>query len=85
MTWKIWYKTYVDGEEKGSGVCRKEYKYKGNVLRRARKMFNKEDHSLNGGVVTYRWIVSPVNPWLEIAELDGQISITEWYCGGSKE
>lgn len=84
MTYKVWYETYVDGIKIGSGVLRQEYKYKGNAVRRARSQFNREVEGPNGHV-TYKWIVSPVNPWESHAEIDGQISITEWYCGGSAE
>lgn len=84
MTWKVWFETYINGRKSGSGVLRHEYKYKGNAVRSARSHFNREAEGPNGHV-TYKWIVSPVNPWQDISEINGQISITEWYCGGSAE
>lgn len=84
MTYKVWYETYINGVKAGEGVLRQEYKYKGNAVRRARSQFNREAEGPCGHI-TYKWIVSSVNPWLDHAELDGQISITEWYCGGSEE
>lgn len=82
MMWKVWYETYVNGIKIGYDNLHHEYKYKGNAVRRARKQFNKEVEGPCGHV-TYKWIVSQVNPWRDIADIDGQISITEWYCGGS--
>lgn len=84
MTYKVWYEIYLNGRKIGERVLSQEYKYKGNAVRRARKQFNKEVEGPHG-LITYRWIVSSVNPWRDHPELDGQISITEWYCGGSAE
>ena len=84
MTWKVWYETYINGGKTNTGVLKQEYKYKGNAVRRAREQFNRELEGPHGRV-TYKWIVSPVNPWQDIAEIDGQISITEWYYGGSSK
>lgn len=84
MTWKVWYQVYVNGRKTSENVLRQEYKYKGNAVRRARKQFNEAVEGPNG-FVTYKWVVSPVNPWRDYAEIDGQIFITELYRGGSAE
>ena len=54
-TWKVWFKWFdEDGNQIGAGVYRYEYKYKGNAVRAANRLFNEPD---------CEWVVSQENPW----------------------
>lgn len=63
--WKIWFKRYVDGEFRGSGVWWRDYKHKSSAVRAAKKYFGDRTGHFHDKTITYEWIVSKTNPWEE--------------------
>lgn len=63
--WKIWFKRYVNGEFRGSGVWWGDYKHKSSAVRRAKKQFGEPRHSYDGEITTFEWFVSKTNPWVK--------------------
>lgn len=62
--WKIWFKRYVDGEFRVSGVWLKGYKHKSSAVRAAKRQFDdRQDCFYDGQITTYEWIVSKTKPW----------------------
>ena len=53
--WKIWFKWFDEnGKQIGASVYNYEFKYKGNAVRAAKRLFDEPD---------CEWIVSQENPW----------------------
>lgn len=62
--WKIWFKRYVNGELRGSGVWIREYKHKSSAVRAAKRFYDHQFVDWSSGITTtYEWIVSKANPW----------------------
>lgn len=63
MYWKIWLELYQNDKKVGSGVWHRRYKYKGNAVRAAKKLFGEEHiNERTGKVYRYNWVVSQTNP-----------------------
>lgn len=62
MPWKIWFDVYKNGKKIGAGVWHRQYKYKGNATRYAKKRFCRTRVDHDGNVYTYEWVVSRTNP-----------------------
>ena len=61
--WKIYYEAFKNGEKLWSGIYWKSYKHKSSAVRAAKQQFDDRiTYDVDGGVVTYKWIVGQTKP-----------------------
>lgn len=61
--WKIYYEIFKNGKIFNSGTWWKSYKHKSSAVRAAKQQFDdRVDNSIDGEIVTYKWVVSQTKP-----------------------